>query len=151
MKNTILFGLLAICGLSANSQTITEKQQLSSMRSYLAQSDYVYPYVDTPPMYPGGDEKWSKYVNGNSIVLNAGMEAAQKGLATGHYLVTVRFRVNEDGSVGEVRTLGSKVGYGLEEAAIALVKNSGLWTPANVEGSSKKSWMQLQVRFHVFE
>jgi TonB family protein len=79
------------------------------------------------------------------------MEAAQNGLATGHYLVTVRFVVNADGSVGEARTLGTKVGYGLEEAAIALVKGSGKWTPANVEGVNTKSAMQLQIRFHVFE
>ncbi|TCJ14490.1 hypothetical protein EPD60_10915 [Flaviaesturariibacter flavus] len=151
MKNTLLIGLLALCGFTAQAQTQTEKQQLTSMRAYLAESDYVYPYVDTPPLYPGGQDKWSRYINGNSILLNAGMEAARKGLATGHYVVTVRFAVNADGSVGEVKTLGNKIGYGLEDAAIALVKSSGKWTPANVEGSDTKSWVNLQIRFHVFD
>jgi hypothetical protein len=151
MKNTLLIGLLAICGLTAGAQTTTEKQQLTSARAYLAESDYVYPYIDTPPLFPGGQDKWSRYVNGNSILLNAGMEAAHKGLATGHYLVTVRFAVNADGTVGEARTLGNKIGYGLEESALALVKSSGKWTPANVEGVDTKSFLQLQIRFHVFE
>ncbi|RYZ20710.1 MAG: hypothetical protein EOO16_15685 [Chitinophagaceae bacterium] len=151
MKNTLLIGLMAFCGFTAQAQTNVEKQQLTSMRAYLAESDYVYPYVDTPPMYPGGTDKWSRYINSNSILLNAGMEAAQKGLATGHYIVSVRFAVNPDGTVGETKTLGNRIGYGLEEAAVALVKGSGKWTPANIEGAETKSWVNLQIRFHVFD
>jgi hypothetical protein len=151
MKNTLLVGLLALCGFTASAQTETEKQQLTSARAYLAESDYVYPYVDTPPMFPGGRDKWSRYISGNSILLNAGLNAARKGLTPGHYVVNVRFLVNADGSIGEVRTLGEKIGYGLEDAAIALVKGSGKWTPANIEGVDSKSFLQLQIRFFVFD
>ncbi|RYY60795.1 MAG: hypothetical protein EOO12_14945, partial [Chitinophagaceae bacterium] len=129
----------------------TERQSLQDVRSYLANSDFVYPYVDTPPFFPGGNDKWSRYVNSSALVLNAGLEAAKQGLKAGFYVVTVRFAINADGSVGESRTIGKEVGYGLEQAALQLVKNSGKWTPANIEGRDTKSWLQLAIRFHVFE
>jgi TonB family protein len=151
MKHTLLFGLVALIGLSASAQNDGEKQQLESVRSYLANSDYVYPYYDTPPFFPGGQDKWSRYVNSSSLVLNAGMEAARQGLERGFHTVTVRFAINADGTVGESRTIGPKIGYGLEEAALSIVQKSGPWTPANIEGQETKAWLQLKVRFHVFE
>ncbi|RYY88242.1 MAG: hypothetical protein EOO15_09585 [Chitinophagaceae bacterium] len=151
MKKILLAFVLALTGSAVFAQTDTERQNLQDVRSYLANSDFVYPYLDTPPLFPGGTDKWSKYVNSSALVLNAGMEAAKQGLKTGHYVVTVRFAVNADGSVGESRTMGQPIGYGLEDAALSLVKSSGKWTPAHIEGRDTKSWLQLNVRFHVFE
>ncbi|GAB4094432.1 energy transducer TonB [Flaviaesturariibacter terrae] len=151
MKHSLLFCLLALFGSSAFAQTAAERQNLQDVRSYLANSDYVYPYVDTPPFFPGGNDKWSRYVNSSALVLNAGLEAAKQGLQPGFYVVTVRFAINADGTVGETRTIGRQLGYGLEDAALTLVKNSGKWTPANIEGRDAKSWLQLNIRFHVFE
>jgi hypothetical protein len=37
----------------------------------------------------------------------------------------------------------------LEEAAIKLVKDSGKWTPANVEGEATKGYIQLPIRFSI--
>lgn len=151
MKHIFLAALLALTGSAAFAQTDTERQNLQDVRSYLATSDYVYPYVDTPPFFPGGNDKWSRYVNSSALVLNAGLEAAKQGLKPGFYMVLVRFAVNADGSVGESRIISKEVGYGLEDAALSLVKNSGKWTPANIEGRDTRSWLQLPIRFHVFE
>ncbi|GAA4337238.1 energy transducer TonB [Flaviaesturariibacter amylovorans] len=149
MKKTLLLCLLVGFGLGAGAQTTSLKQKLEHERAFLATTDFVYPYIDTPPMYPGGDDKWASYVNSNTLLATAGEEAAREGLATGIYQVIVRFAVNKDGSVSDIKTTGKPIGYGLEDAAMSLVKNSGKWTPAHIEGENTRSWMNLAIRFRV--
>ncbi|RYD94295.1 MAG: hypothetical protein EOP50_09740 [Sphingobacteriales bacterium] len=147
MKNIFLLFLLALTGSAAFAQTDSERQTLQDSRTYYASSN-TSQYVDAAPFFPGGSDKWSRYVNSSALVLNAGMEAAKQGLDEGFYNVTVRFAVHADGTVSEVRTIGKTPGYGLEDAALYLVENSGKWVPGT---SDARSWLQLTIRFHVFE
>lgn len=140
--------LAAFCS-STRAQSPSTAKQLSAARSFLASTDIVYPYIDSRPMYPGGEEKWEAYVERSGIIQNAVKEARKQQIAAGVYHVIVRFEVKADGSIGETKVISRPVGYGLEDAALKLVRESGKWTPANIEGQDTKSLVQLPVRFTI--
>lgn len=151
MKRVILGCLLATAAFTASAQTDAEAKQIADARAYYANSSAAYPYIDSAPAYPGGNNKLEKYFTGNADMAAAVKQAKQAGAATGIYTVVVRFAVNTNGSIADVKTVGKPVGYGLDEAAIKLVKDSGKWTPANIEGENTKGSIQLPVRFAILD
>ncbi|MDB5253500.1 MAG: hypothetical protein JWP27_2669 [Flaviaesturariibacter sp.] len=149
MKRVAMIAVLAVAGLAASAQSPTEVKNLNAARAYLAQSDAVYPYVDSAPAFPGGTDKWTAYVLASPVLTEALAKAKEQNMPAGVYQVMVRFTVAANGSVADVKTVGKAYGYGLEEAAIRLVKESGKWTPANIEGENSKGTLQLPIRFAV--
>ena len=147
--------LLFICVLfsftgMAFAQTESDIQKLNRNRQFLATTDLANPYIDTPPFYPGGGEKWNKYVMGSSIIKDAMEKASAQKAAPGKYTIIVKFLVNADSTVSDVRTISRPIGYGLEEAAIQLVKESGKWIPANIAGSNTKAYLKLPVHISLY-
>ena len=149
MKRVILLLLFAAAGSATFAQSEAEAKRLADARAYYAKSDFVYPYVDSAPAYPGGIDKWNSYVNSTPVFTDAVAKAKAQNMPAGVYTVMLRFAINADSSVGDVKTVGKAYGYGLEEAAIKLIKQSGKWTPANIEGEASKGYMQLPIRFSI--
>jgi hypothetical protein len=149
MKKVFISFLIAGTTLSANSQTEAQLKQLDSSRKFLATTDFVYPYIDTPPGFVGGNEKWSKYFYESDVIKKAIDKAKEQNIPSGNYTVVVKFAINPDSTIGDVKTVSKKVGYGLEEAAMKFVKDSGKWIPAHVEGENTKSYLQLPVKFTI--
>lgn len=149
MKKIVFLCLAAAASLSGFSQTDQQLRELDSARKALAFSGMVYPYIDSSPGYPGGDKKWSEYVNGADLMKETIAKAKEQKVPAGRYTVVVRFAVNADSTVSEVKPVGKKVGYGFEEAAIRLVEGSGKWVPAHVEGKHIKTHLQLPVNFTI--
>jgi TonB family protein len=149
MKNIFLACLMAVLGGNAHSQSPATAKQLSAARSYLAATDIVYPYIDSKPMYPGGEAKWESYVDNTGIIQKAINEARKQHIAAGTYQVVVRFEVKADGTLGASKIVSKPVGYGLEDAALKIVRESGKWTPANIEGQNAKAFVQLPLRFTI--
>lgn len=77
--------------------------------------------VITKAMPIDGFSKFKKYVKKN-ITLT---EAATTHQITG--IVKVQFKINTDGSLSDFKILKS-LGYGLDEEAIRLLKEGGIWT-----------------------
>jgi TonB family protein len=150
MKN-ILIACIFSAGIctTAMAQSAATSQQLSAARSYLSESGMVYPYIDSAPMYPGGEQKWEDYVNKTGLIDKTIAEARKKNIPSGVYTVVVKFAVNADGSIGDAKVLSKPIGYGLEDAALKLVKESGKWTPANIEGKDSKAYVNFPVRFSI--
>lgn len=151
MKKIYLFALVSTLSLASKAQSNSLLKHIDSARRFLATTDLVYPYIDTPPGYPGGDEKWSSYVTNSSIMKEAIDKARAQKIPSGKYTVHIKFAVNTDGTVGDARTTSKPVGYGLDEAAVKLVRGSGKWIPANIEGENKKAYLQLPVNFTIVE
>jgi protein TonB len=149
MKHVVFVLLFSATSLVSLAQSETEAKRLADARAYYAKSDFVYPYVDSAPAYPGGIDKWNSYVGSTSVFTDAVAKAKSQNMPAGVYTVMLRFAINADGTVGDVKTMGKPYGYGLEEAAIKLVKESGKWTPANIEGEAAKGYMQLPIRFSI--
>lgn len=149
MKSVALLLLFAGASFAGVAQTETQAKQLTSARAYYAYSSAPYPYIDSGPAFPGGKEKWNNYVTTTAVFKAAVEKAKQQNMPMGVYTVIIRFAVNADGSVSDIKTLGKPFGYGLEDAAIQLIKNSGKWTPANIEGENTKGYLQMPIRFSI--
>ncbi len=58
----------------------------------------------------------------------------------------LRFTIEKDGSLTDVRVFRG-VGSGMDEAAQRLIRNSGKWIPANVNGKPVRTRCKVAVRY----
>jgi periplasmic protein TonB len=72
---------------------------------------------------------WDSYLNKN---LNT-FVAIDNNAPAGTYTIELEFVVRKDGSITDVQTL-TNYGYGMEEEAIRVLKNSPKWIPASQNG-----------------
>jgi hypothetical protein len=87
--------------------------------------DKVFTQVENEPKFPGGDSAWRRYLEKN---LNPGIPV-DNGAPGGIYKVIVKFIVNKDGSISDVQA-ETKHGYGMDSAAVELIKKGPKWEPA---------------------
>jgi periplasmic protein TonB len=100
-----------------------------------------YNRTEVLPEYPGGQNDLQNYVSSKieypEDAINNNIEGT----------VHVQFAIDEQGNVSNARTIGNKIGYGLEEEAIKLVSNMPKWTPGMVKGKKVKAWYTLPVAY----
>lgn len=103
----------------------------------------VYTKVQIDASYRGN---WRQFLQRN---LN-GQVAADNGASPGNHTTIIQFVVDTDGSISDVKSL-THVGYGLEEEAIRVIKQSGKWKPAIMDGRPVKAYKKQPVTFKVTE
>ncbi|WP_126247311.1 M56 family metallopeptidase [Chitinophaga rhizosphaerae] len=105
---------------------------------YVEQPKYeLFTQVEEPPVFPGGDAALNKYLGNNINYPKAAMEGSVQGT------VIVQFTIRRDGTIKDVTTVGKKIGSGLEEESIRVVKGMPKWKP----GVQNKR--QVDVRFNL--
>jgi protein TonB len=77
-------------------------------------------------------------------------DAASQGMAPGQYTIQVRFLVEKDGSIADVRSL-SDPGYGLAKGAEEVVRKGPRWSPGEQNGRKVRSYHTQPVTFVVSE
>lgn len=75
-------------------------------------------------------------------------DAASSGMAPGNYTVNVRFLVELDGNVVDIRALNDP-GYGLAQGAVELVKRGPKWTPGEQNGRKVRSYHTQPITFQI--
>ena len=73
-------------------------------------------------------------------------KAAKKGMKSGYYTVMVRFLVEKDGSITDVRALNDP-GYGLAEASEKVLKSGPRWKPGEHNGKKVRSYYTQPLTF----
>lgn len=98
------------------------------------------PFKD--PAFPGGDSAWKKYlaINANSLV------PVNNGAPEGQYKTRIKFIVHPDGHISDITPL-THFGYGMEEEAIRVIKNSPPWIPSTIEGTKVSSYKEQSITF----
>jgi TonB family protein len=95
----------------------------------------------TAASFPGGVVAFSKYVSENMRY----PEEARKNNISG--IVSIAFAVNKDGSINNI-TVPEGIGYGCDEEAIRLIKNSPKWIPGHYpDGSPERMGYSLHIIF----
>lgn len=102
--------------------------------------------TETPPSFPGGDEKWRKYLSVNA----KGNVATDNGAPEGTYKVIIQFIVNTDSTITDIKATTNH-GYGMEEEALRLIKKGPKWFPATQNGHIVKAYAQQPITFQVQE
>ena len=102
-----------------------------------------YNYTETAPFFPGGQASVESYITNN---IEYPQEAIDNGVQGTVY---VRFTIDENGKVGNAKTTGTVIGYGLEEEAVRVVKGMSNWTPGMNNGKKVKSWFTLPITYRL--
>ena len=100
----------------------------------------LYGHVDIDAEFPGGMEELVMFVCMNIEY----PEQAQKANIEGK--VFVRFSVEKDGSVSNIRILRD-IGYGCGDAVVKMLKSMPRWKPAKVDGKNVREEFNLPVNF----
>jgi len=98
------------------------------------------------PAFPGGEYAWIEYLQKN---LNANTPVDHNAPG-GTYTVWVEFKVAEDGTVSNVRSLTDN-GFGMEEEVKKLFTNGQKWLPALKNGHKVSAYKKQPVTFVVQE
>jgi periplasmic protein TonB len=77
-------------------------------------------------------------------------DAASQGMNPGQYTVQVRFLVEKDGSITDVKSLNDP-GYGLGKGAEDVVKRGPRWSPGEQNGRKVRSYHTQPITFVVSE
>ncbi|RYY55002.1 MAG: energy transducer TonB [Chitinophagaceae bacterium] len=98
-----------------------------------------YGRTEIAPAFTGGQSGLEDYINTNLQYPQQAIDNDVEGT------VRVQFAIDEKGNVSNVTTLGEKLGYGLEEEALKVVKNMPKWSAGTVKGKGVKTWRTLPV------
>lgn len=96
--------------------------------------------IETRAEPEGGLLNFYKYI---ARKLRYPSKARQRGVSG---RVFVKFDVNIDGTVGNVRVLRG-IGSGCDEEAVRIIKNGSKWVPATQRGKTVKSMMTIPINF----
>lgn len=106
----------------------------------------IFTFVETPPTFKGGEEALAKYLSKNIHYPRLAQEMGASGT------LFVRFLIEQDGSISDIATVGTKVlGYGLEEEAMRVVKAMPKWNPGLQNGRTVTVQFNLPIRFTLQE
>ena len=100
-----------------------------------------YNYSEVLPEYKGGQDALQSYISNNIEYPQDAIDNNTEGT------VNVQFIVDENGKVSNVRTVGNKIGYGLEEEAVKVVSQMPEWKPGQVKGKYVKTWRTLPITY----
>lgn len=104
-----------------------------------------YNYTETAPFFPGGQASVESYVTNNIEYPREAIENGAEGT------VYVAFTIDENGKVGNAKTTGAAIGYGLEEEAVRVVNGMSNWTPGMNKEKKVKSWYTLPITYRLEE
>ena len=102
-----------------------------------------YMRTEVAPQYVGGQTGLDNYINEHIEYPADAIDNNIEGV------VNVQFAVDEKGNISNVTTIGNKIGYGLEEAAIKVVSAMPKWSPGQVKGKSVKTWRTLPINYQL--
>lgn len=95
------------------------------------------------PSYPGGEQSLEKFVEDN---LQYPQEAIDNNIE-GRVLVT--FDVDENGKIFRPSIASEKIGYGLEEEALRVIKSMPQWNPGKLKGKNVKTKFTLPIIYQI--
>lgn len=108
----------------------------------LRNNHIIFTKAEIPPSIDPA--QWRKHLQ--VYLLSYIENAAKQNMPSGTYTVQIKFLVETDGSIKDVRALNN-VGYGLIQAAIKVVEASPKWTPAMQNGTVVRSYHTQPIIF----
>ena len=104
----------------------------------------IFEKVEIEASFPGGEAKWRQFLERNLSTFNP----ADEGAPAGTYTTYVQFVVDKEGNISDVRALTNH-GYGMEEAAVRVIKKGPRWSPAIQNQRQVKAYRKQPITFRV--
>jgi TonB family protein len=130
--------LLLICLLSFSISKLYSQEEVDTTATeeeYLETDFHL-----TPAEYPGGEDSLLRFIMGNVRYPAEAQDKRKQGV------VMVKFVVEKDGTIGEVKILKG-VYPSIDEEAIRVIKSLPNFIPAKKNGEKVRAWFRLPIRF----
>ncbi|MFM7671607.1 MAG: energy transducer TonB [Bacteroidota bacterium] len=124
--------------VDGGTQIVEEKQ--------VEDENQIFEKVEIEASFPGGEAKWRQYLERNLSTFNP----ADEGAPAGTYTTYVQFVVDKEGNISDVRALTNH-GYGMEDAAVKVIKKGPKWSPAIQNQRQVKAYRKQPITFRVEE
>ena len=108
-----------------------------------ADKEGVYNRAEIMPAYPGGENALRKYIENNIEYPQLAMDNEAEGT------VKLYFAVDEQGRISNPTVISSRIGYGLEEEALRVVKQMPRWTAGQIKGKNVKTRFTLPITYQL--
>lgn len=122
-----------------------EKMATTKHFKYTIDKAGVYDFSEIMPAFKSGDADIEDYINSHIEYPQPALDDSKEGK------VNVAFIVDENGKVTNARSMGAKLGSGLDEEATRVVSNMPQWTPGKIKGKPVKVSMSLPIIFKIEE
>jgi protein TonB len=135
-------------GIKDETPTVTDLNNGKDIVEQKKEDDdtHYFEKVEIEASFPGGFAQWKKFLEKN---LRADVPS-ENGAPAGSYTVLVRFGVDREGNISDVKALTS-LGYGLEEEAVRVIMKGPKWTPGNQNGRAVNSYHTQPISFLITE
>ncbi len=120
----------------------TEKENAPAYE--LLKREKIFTEVEQNPQFTGGPEAWRKFLQAN-LKVNTPVD---NGAKAGIYKVVLKFIVNIDGSLSDIKCENDP-GYGICAEAIRFIKTTPKWQPAVQNGKKVNAYSKQPIIFVV--
>lgn len=110
----------------------------------VVKSDSVFTRKSQEPTFVGGEDGWRDFMR---TKLNPSVPI-ENGAPVGKYTVIIRFIVNLDGTLDDIKAENDP-GYGMAEEAIRVIKKSYKWQPAIKYGKYQRGYRRQPITFFI--
>lgn len=131
-RKTSKKGRILLAALEANAKGKIE-----------ADREGIYGRADIMPGYPGGEDALRRYIENHIEYPDQAINNEVEGT------VRVYFTVDEQGRILNPTVVSPKLGSGLEDEALKVVKAMPKWTPGQVRGSAVKTRVTLPITYKI--
>lgn len=108
--------------------------------------DSLFTRTYTNASFPGGQKAWRSFLERNLRPETP----IRNGAAPGIYMVIIEFKVNLDGTLSGFKPV-TKLGYGMEDEAMRVIKSSGKWIAATRYERTVTAYVKQPVNFQVID
>ncbi len=122
------FGLLLVSFTDGQTKTIAP-----------IQSEKPFVIVGQMPHFPGGKLAMNRYISEHLTYPFDALKNKVQGK------VNVEFVVEKDGSLTQIRSVGKKLGYGLDEQAVKVFSGMPKWIPGRQDGKVVPVYMMIPI------
>lgn len=145
MKKAFLFLTLA-ASLSINQLAAQSNAVDTAAKTQTTGDEKIFEKVDVPPSVDM--RMWRRHVE--TQLLPYIIDAARANMKPGQYKVEVRFLVEADGRISDVKALNDP-GYGLAKGAEKVIKTGPKWTGAELNGRKVRAYHIQPVVFYIMD
>ncbi|HEX2629571.1 MAG TPA: energy transducer TonB, partial [Chitinophagaceae bacterium] len=124
------------------SNTASKVDEVEVVGYRVNNDNKIFEKVEVEASFPGGESAFRKYLEDHLEATVAEQNGAPKGV----YTIFVRFIVDVDGTISDVRPLTNH-GFGMEQEAVRLIKQGPKWIPAMQNGHKVKSYRKQPINF----
>ena len=129
--------------VSKKGRIILELLKMNMQEKIEVDKEGVYNRAETTPLYPGGETALREFIENHIDYPDNAINNAIEGT------VKVHFAVDEQGKIFSPVIISRKLGYGLEEEALRVVKQMPKWTPGQVKGKNVKTGFTLPITYRI--